>query len=501
MLMTDYLELGSLHLDDLYDLPSSTLYRFLKPLKKEEYADNERIVFYNYGKINNDVLDHLYQMLLNIDIPEFFILIISNQLSTVDYLKDKIPVQLVNYPEQVSKAKSIHFNTYNNYCAYAWAGIHVFPDGSVRPCCDANEFISKPDGTLYNINESGIDEIINSDWMKNLRHEFRTGVKPSPCSQCFNREKFGLESRRSIAPYKLENIYGKINWEDEGQLMYFGAHLGNVCNLKCRICSENFSSSIANELMSELPAENRKNSSYYKILKASEWVFDPSFWNDLKEKSSTIKNFEILGGEPLILKENNKFVEWLVDTNQSQDVCFYFTTNGTQYPKFLDTVNNFKRMEITVSIDNINERFEYERYGANWNVVENNVKKLIQKQNSGNFLKIDHCITVNIQNAYYLPEIIEWSNSIGFNSYYINYVTIPIELSFNALTSAAKELILTKLTKLNVNSKLDSIINAIRASGTSDGAAFYKTMKHLDQLRNQNFSDLYPEIAKAMGYR
>ena len=346
--------LDSCALEELYSQPSSTLSKFLESIKKDSFDNNDRIIFYNFTKIDTNLLDHLYQTLIYVDIPEFFVLVISNQQDTMQYLNNKLNVILVDHPLSKATSKIVPiFNTSQSLCAHAWAGIHLRPNGTAAPCCDSLEVITKPNGIPYNIKLDTIDEFLNSKWMQDLRQSFRSGERSKNCVSCWQREDRGQDSRRTLTPYKLENIYGNINWEDGGQLMYLGGHLGTLCNLKCRICSSEYSSSIANEYLAEITFVNKKNSIHYQTLTDSKWVFEDQFWELVKNNANRIKNYEFLGGEPFMLNQNSEFLKFLVDNNLSKDTIFYFSTNGTQYPEILDYVDYFKRLELTISIDNI----------------------------------------------------------------------------------------------------------------------------------------------------
>ena len=479
--LKEYQVSDSYTLEDLYSKPSNALYEFLAPLKKESFADNERIVFYNFSKINIDLLIHLQKTLIYLDIPEFFVLVVTNQKSTIEALS-KIECKLVSYTEFPAAEKIIPiFNNNDSMCAHAWVGIHLFPDGTAKPCCDSILTISNPDGIPYNIKQDTIDDILNSECMQEFRQAFRNKEKPISCNSCWQREDQGQESRRTITPYKIENIYGKINWEQEGQLMYLGGHLGTLCNLKCRICSSNFSSSIANEHLLSIPFNDKKDSPHYQNLKNSEWVFENTFWDYLKFNADKIKNYEFLGGEPFMLKQNLEFLKFLVDNNLSKDTIFYFTTNGTQYPNILDYSEHFKRLEITFSIDNVGERFELERCNAIWSNVEYNLNRMITQREKTKNLSIDLCITVNIQNVLYLPDILHWVRTVNVDSFYINYVTHPNYLSITSLTEQGKQLVIDRLSTAEFidkeKSEITAIIEVIKNSCGSDGTEFIKEMK------------------------
>ena len=506
-LLENYNILGRATLEDFSHQPSSSFYKFLKSIKKSNLDENDRILFDNFVILPENLITHIHKILKDLDIPEFFIVIVTNQPTTVQNFSN-IKCLLIenNSPLDDTKKKIIPlFNNNDFMCGHAWAGVYLMTDGSARVCCNNSQSITKEDGTLYNIKHDSLEDMLHSQWMKDLRTKFRNNERADSCELCWRREDSGQDSRRTIAPYKLQNIYGDINWEGDGQLMFLGGHLGNLCNLKCRICAPENSSSIANEYLEQLPLGTRKSSIYYSILKDREWALDDSFWKIIKDHSTQIKNYELLGGEPFMIKQISDFLDFLVDNNISQETIFYFSTNGTKYPKFLDHITKFNRIEITFSIDNMNERFELERRNAKWIEVQSNIDNLINLQRlSPDHLKLDVCISVGIQNVFYLPELIKWVKLKGFNSYFLNLVDMPDYYSITKLTKQAKQLVLDKLINADIEpddkNKLAGIIKIIESSGISDGKEFCSATKQLDLLRNENFMQTHTEIAKAMGY-
>jgi radical SAM protein with 4Fe4S-binding SPASM domain len=49
----------------------------------------------------------------------------------------------------------------DNFCILPWIHMHIWPNGSVYPCC-----MSDTDQGLGNINDMPIDEVINSEEFK-----------------------------------------------------------------------------------------------------------------------------------------------------------------------------------------------------------------------------------------------------------------------------------------------------------------------------------------------
>lgn len=492
-----------LSLEELEHNSSSTLYNSLIPYQKIAYDNDYRFVFFNFSPVQNSTLEHVVSIINYIDISPYFVLVYSNQAETIDFFQSQqITAIDINIEHNfVVGDKTPMFNTDKSMCAYAWAGLHVFPNGSVAPCCEYR-------GTIpaYNIKQHSITEIVHSDYMKDLRDQFRKGQRPVGCKNCFYLKDQKVESRMSVAPYKLENFYGKIDWEsDSSTVGYLGGHLGNLCNLKCRICTPDNSSVIATEELSLIPSDQIKEHPTYKLLANNRWTKNSDdFWILLKQHVPDMCNFEFLGGEPLLLKENLDFLQFLIDTDHSKNTIVELITNGTVYPKIFDQAHKFKRFTVTISVDNTGARFELERSGSTWDQLNNTVTNFVKSSQQNPSLKIGVNVTVNIQNVLYLPEIIEWINQSGFSHYNFNVLCYPEYLNIKNITKQAKEIILNKLTNIKLatadQQKLNFIIGEIIQAPTSDGKEFCQYMKHKDLLRKENFGKTHSEIAYAMGY-
>lgn len=500
-------------LEDLEHRPSSTLYKTLLPLHKEAYQDPYRFVFFNFAPLNAATLEHVVRTVSYIDISPYFIQVVTNQPATATYfeqLAEPINARLVSGELNrtlVGNSQPI-FNNSNNLCAHAWAGLHADPNGVTRLCCEYQDTIKRSDGTEFNLRQDNIVDILSSDYMIDIRNSFRQGKTPTACKKCVEIEHTGGMSKRALTPFKLKNVYGNINWESDSakeNLGWVGGHLGNLCNLKCRICNPTFSSSIAVEQLQQLSLAAKKDDPVYHLLSNNSWnKTSDQFWTSIRSLVPRVKNFEFLGGEPLLLKENLEFMQWLVDAGHSHDCIFEFVTNGTQYPQVFDSVDQFQRLTITVSIDNIGKRFELERSGASWDTVSANLTRLVQLKQNTNRIEINVSITLNIQNILYLPELIVWLREQQINNYYLNWLETPRSLSIDQMTAQAKQLVLDRLTSAQLGPRdrkeLEYVIQRVEQAQTSDGQEFCRYMQEKDRLRNENFAITHKEIANAMGY-
>jgi len=498
MNLESFTKLSEIYLEEIAVNESSFLYRQLIEKKVDVFPDGSKFVFYNFNKVDNKILDHTVKILDYIDIPRFFVVIITNQEDTKNYFENLLdPIQVITkdgtHVVNTTTNISPEFNLDNHMCAHPWVGFWAFPDGSVSPCCEYSEKFKKDDGSNFDIKVDSFNDIVFSSEMRSLRDQFRNKKVPDGCKKCVQREKLIGDSRRSMAPYKLKNIYGNINWESDGRIQFVGGHLGNICNLKCRICSHEFSSKIAQE---NIKYNINDISASIVSIKNNNWPAQKiNFWQELKKGVPGIRSFEMLGGEPFAIKENIDFVNYVVDKGYTEVCEFDFSTNGTIFPSFLNKDNNFYRMGITISIDNIGSKFELERRGAKWSEVEQNIKRYVELSNQNSTFKVGICVTISILNVLDMPEILTWIKSTNVSHYYFNLLGSPEYFNIKYSTNKARELILERISNY---SELQFIGEVLNDAPLSDGLEFRKQIEIIDDVRSEKFRQTHPDIWDAM---
>ena len=210
-----------------------------------------------------------------------------------------------------------------------------------------------------------------------------------------------------------------------------------------------------------------------------------------------------------ILNNHKELLKFACQTGHAKHIDIHYNTNATVDVLSMDKSwlwNEFGRVDIAFSIDNVGARFEYERYGAKWDEANAIIDGIHWAQGvDSHNITTQLCFTVNIQNVYYLDELLEWASHKYFGSIYFNMLHSPDHMSIQHMTPAAQELVLNKLktTFWKSNSyqrEIDNVIKFIENGPGSDGSYFLQRMKQTDEYRRQNFMDTHPEIAKAMGY-
>jgi len=409
------------------------LYEDLLAVKRDVFADNERIVIV-YNSANQKKL--IDQLLLAIDIPDFFVVF-----------------------ETTDSVSGIDFNFSDSFCIYPWINLRISTVGDISPCCMHNQKIA-------NLADTTIQDAYQGTVMKDLRQKFLNGEYPTSCSACWEEENVGKPSMRQRGQHKFKEIYYRLDYQQENinNLQLFDLNLGNSCNLGCKICSRTSSSTIANQEHADGIISTVE---FQSLKKSVKWADTEEFWDQMLEVIENVKYLDLYGGEPLMSKMHFDFLKKLIDLDVAKNIKIDYNTNGTIYSeKFFDLWNQFKEIKLSFSIDDIGDRFEAQRVGAKWDQVCENIKKY-NSHRSGKFIT-EVFPTVNVQNVYWLPELLAWISTQDFDHTAFNILHQPQSYNIGSLKPQAKLAVIEKLKQYPQHEIFDSVIQMLNVAKNID---------------------------------
>jgi MoaA/NifB/PqqE/SkfB family radical SAM enzyme len=396
---------------------------------------------------------------------------------------------------------------HNQFCILPWISLEASPIGTVRPCCLADDEIVNNSGEKYNLLTDNLIEIQNSQHMQSLRKQFLHGEQPKTCRKCWNEEAAGRTSKRMHTLDRLKHTVDDHHWtEDAKPLMFLDLKLGNICNLKCRICGSWSSSQYAIEELKWIDKTRQKQTFAYQMLRAGSWPRDnKNFWQQIDRHLSNIKYIEFTGGEPFMIQEHFDMLQGIVDRGIAHEVEIHYNTNGTHYPESAaDIWKHFKTVEIALSIDDIATRFEYQRTNAIWVDVLKNFARFKELRTNMLNIQLQCCITVNIFNIRYLQHVANWVDCQEFDFVYWNILHDAPHWSIANLPANTKTQLTGYLNNCQPPEKFIKEFMRIRDfmnNGTcTDGTELRVQIADLDHKRNQNFKQIFPEMALLINY-
>ena len=396
-------------------------------------------------------------------------------------------------------------DTRSTFCSLPWIHLATHPHGQVSLCCEsdhsnaqnmARNFCENKEDHFLELNRDSVESIRNSEYFREVRQQFLKGAVPKACRNCFDRESRGLESQRT-----LENrVYHEFTEEkargltqEDGSinldLQFLELRLGNLCNLKCRMCNPYSSSKWRKEyegLAKELPWVRE-----YKGVPNTNWTEREEFWQELLQHADSLEHIYINGGEPTLIKRHWRLLEELVEQGKAEKIVLIYSLNMTHIPDIAFPLwKQFKNVEIRASIDDLRERNYYIRYPTKWEDVEKSLDRLLSAGVETNILQ-----TVGAMNFYYLDEFHGWAQSRGLRVSH-NFVEDPEFLGPRALPLLLRQEILDRFSKTlpkHLSAPLVSLFGAGEYPELEE--KFNSYTQTLDRFRNEDFTGIFPEVA------
>jgi uncharacterized Fe-S cluster-containing radical SAM superfamily protein len=179
--------------------------------------------------------------------------------------------------------------------------------------------------------------------------------------------------------------------------------LGNYCNLACKMCNAQASSTIASQQV-KWGIESSKQ------YLGTDWTRDQQVWNSFLTQLLDIpklNNIHFMGGETLLTRRFEDFVDHMIAHNRL-DVCFSFVTNGTTFnPELMTKLKKFRRVGIEVSIETVDAHNVYQRQGTDNHLVMTNLDRY-QDMCNGSNITLTARPAVSALTIGYFPGLLEY---------------------------------------------------------------------------------------------
>lgn len=468
------------------------IFDLFKKYRKDSFGMSEKLVLYSSFELEQEYINHIQRAAARCDVANFFILIVTpydirhkllqaNQQHGYDDVQ--INSKLLPLADTKIFTNASFIKDINSFCVVPFMGLEL-SNNTARACCKIDL------GIPISVQTSAL-ELFKSDSIQYLRDKFANGEKPKECSACWKAEQRGSTSLRLQMLNKHMDEVDQ-NFFDDVKLRSVSASPSTVCNFKCRICNSEVSSAIAQEeLKYETDSLALKKLKSLTITPDTLSSITPAY---LVESLRDAEYLHIMGGEPLLWKYLPTVLDDVVKLGYAKNIQLEFNTNGSIFPtKLLDTFAKFKSVEILLSIDDIGERFEFQR-GHNWKKIFKNLVSFRDIQSKSITIKI--APTVNIQNVLYLDELYTFCKENNFDMVWW-YLDKPKHLCIDRVTQYVKDVVWEKY-QTHPEPELRSIAKRMNETDAMPGAEFLTYMQKLDDRRQQNFKDTHPEIFHAM---
>jgi len=385
------------------------------------------------------------------------------------------------------------------FCILPWMSMATNPKGDLRVCCNSTDsltpgapsnLITRDDNTPYHILDDDIDNFWNSEILKKLRKDFLNNEKPKICRQCFSVESLGITSPRQVYNQKWMFDY-EPSITPPMHIKYIDIRLGNLCNLKCRMCSPYSSNQWIEEWgLVSAPLNDKTKTQLFKM----DWPNNDKVSENLLKFANTIEEIYLTGGEPTLATSQYTLFDKLIELDVAKNITLKYNTNCTNLPKkMIDYWQHFKKISLNASIDAYGDLNRYIRYPTGWSLVETNLMKFKELSHENLILQIH--ITVQMYNILHLDKLLEFLDMQQINNIYLHILDHPSCLNIKVLPTELKELARDRLQPFMHVNRVNNIIDYMLSEDLSSRLNEFKTYTiALDKNRNESILELVPEM-------
>ena len=393
------------------------------------------------------------------------------------------------------------------FCMLPWVHMHLWPAGTTYPCC-----LADPDLPVGDTQKESLQDIWNGEKMRQLRLNMLNGDKSPECRRCYELEENNMHTLRLSSNENFKHHWDKVMQTDadgnagDVSLNYMDIRFSNLCNLKCRSCGPQFSSS-----WFEDHKATHGDPGHPKILQVRDEM--KSFIDELDPLLESVERVYWAGGEPLITKEHYQILDKWIEMGK-RDVRMDYTTNFTQMFYKRKTAfeywNSFEHVRVAASLDANHTRAEYLRKNMDWAQVIQNRKDMLEQCPHVYF---ELTPTVSVYNVLNLPDFHkEWIEEglLEPQNIRINILLDPTYMRLQILPEAEKEVVRKRyndhLTYLDQFENIDSvkqdyknILQYLETDRTKEIPMWRFKTQRLDKLRSEDVFDIFPELGGLRG--
>jgi sulfatase maturation enzyme AslB (radical SAM superfamily) len=359
----------------------------------------------------------------------------------------------------------------NQFCRYLSNGFSFKLNHKnqllMSPCCWFKNSVEVLDKQVFTDHQKMFGSI--NDWV------------PS-CIACKQLEDAGQQSLRQTASDWISDH------ARENEVVTIDINLDKQCNAACVICGAGSSTLWGKEIA-------KINNQKFKILNQdSVQGHIDTIVNNVNLKN--LKYVKFFGGEPLFTDTHFKFITHIPFPEQ---VTLHYTTNGSVYPnkETLDLWKKFKCVIFAVSLDGIDQQFDYVRWPLPWKKVSRNLKRLHSNRDLCNLLfRVE--FTANLLNTYYYDRLENWiKNYLDINQFgdstEINIHPCWGDWDLRKMPMAVRNLVLEKYEETHVIYRL--VKNLTKPHSL---IPWVKFVENWDTKRNNSWKKAFPDLVDAM---
>ena len=343
---------------------------------------------------------------------------------------------------------------------------------------------------IGNLKDDSIHDILKNNTVTKqnmLEHKDGQG-----CHVCYDLEGdkkgYDMISDRIFYLKELKTVDNTLYDQVENfNLHKIDIRWSNVCNHACVYCGPEYSSKWATELKIKVAEPTPE-----RVAELKKLVFD---------NAHQLKHVYLAGGEPLLMKENLELLEILQEKNPEVNIRVNTNLSKTGTRVF-DKIMEFKNVHWTVSLDTIEDQFDYIRYGGVWSDFNENLLRLTDRGHKVSFNMLWYAM--NFRSIF---DTVDYLKGLGYhnNSFIIGPLTLPTwqdvrHLPDNILDDLMIELNnrIKKEPGFLLEDSYRNMLTHLTQPMIKDAGTLKNNLSNLDTRRGLDSTKVFPEMYKCL---
>jgi hypothetical protein len=161
-------------------------------------------------------------------------------------------------------------------------------------------------------------------------------------------------------------------------------------------------------------------------------------------------------------------------------------------------------VEIAFSIDDVGDRFEYQRTNAEWLPVNSNIQLFREMRERHSNISLQVCCTINVFNVLYLDQVAAWIDTQDFDYVYWNMLHDAPHFCIATLPAHTKLVVEKKLRGAKFSqshqAEIDRVMDFMMQGTSQDVDVLHQSIRLVDTRRGQDIVSVAPEFAAAIDY-
>jgi len=398
----------------------------------------------------------------------------------------------------------------DTFCMLPWMHMHAFPDGRAYPCCLSDYW--HPVGDLR---KNTMAEVWNQDAYRTMRSNMLQDKPCKECTKCYEQERHGAFSMRNDSNRNYGHLIKETNntHEDgthpEFKIRYWDVRFSNLCNFSCRSCGPIFSSNWYND---HVKLYNRKPDVLGRDMARVEYTTgdEDDMIAQMMPHVPYLEQVYFAGGEPLIMKEHYFLLEKLIEAGKT-DIRLQYNTNFSELhfkdKHVFEYWKHFKNVSVGASLDGMGAQAELIRKGTDWQQTVENRERMMREVPHVDFYVSSTVSSMNVLHVLDfhkswtkmgLINAKDWNINICQSPEWYRIDIFPDEFKQRVIYPAYEEHIAwldPQDTLRRATTGYQSLLSLMRGNdGTQHWPRFVEEISVLDNLRNENFWETFPEF-------